>query len=157
MSTLTETVVSSVNVPTIPLAVAQAMNPAPRPPSPIARAATQRPMRRENTKQLFIRDAEILTSMAPPSSPSFEGGNRPRSKSSLNELEAEVSITPPTKPRLQVPPVRPPQEMRRQAPTSEVRVLNSVPLVCIYIRIFQSSHFSAIIASIRRAGPYRVG
>jgi hypothetical protein len=112
-------VVSSVNVPTIPLAVAQAMNPAPRPPSPTARAATQRAMRRENTNQLSTRDAEILMSMAPPTSPSSEGGNRPRIESFFSELEAEDPITPPMNPRLQAPPVRPPREMRRQASTSE--------------------------------------
>ncbi|KAF7347573.1 hypothetical protein MVEN_01513900 [Mycena venus] len=53
-------VVSSVNIPTIPLIVAQAMNPAPRPPSPTARAATQRAMRRENTDQPSTRDARVL-------------------------------------------------------------------------------------------------
>jgi hypothetical protein len=118
---LTEPVVSSVNVPTIPLAVAQAMNPAPRPPSPTARAATQRAMRRENTNQLSSRDAEILMSMTPSVSPSTS--NHPRVESFFNELEAEVPITPPMNPRLQAPPVRPPREMRRQASTSEVRVI----------------------------------
>ncbi|KAN0097147.1 hypothetical protein V8E55_001593 [Tylopilus felleus] len=53
-------VVSSVNIPTIPLTVAQAMNPAPRPPSPTARAATQKALRRENPNQLSTRDARIL-------------------------------------------------------------------------------------------------
>ncbi|KAH9987791.1 hypothetical protein BJV77DRAFT_1024192 [Russula vinacea] len=115
----TKPVVSSVNVPTIPLTVAQAMNPAPRPPSPTARAATQRAMRRENTNQLSTRDAEILMSMAPPTSPSSDGGNRPRIESFFSELEAEDPITPPTNPRSQAPPVRPPREMRRQASTSE--------------------------------------
>jgi hypothetical protein len=57
-------VVSSCNIPTIPLAVAQAMNPAPRPPSPTARDATQRAMRRENTNQLSSRDAMVLMGMA---------------------------------------------------------------------------------------------
>ncbi|KAJ7610817.1 hypothetical protein FB45DRAFT_941703 [Roridomyces roridus] len=53
-------VVSSCNIPTIPLMVAQAMNPAPRPPSPTARAATQRALRRENTDQPSTRDARVL-------------------------------------------------------------------------------------------------
>ncbi|KAJ7459106.1 hypothetical protein B0H11DRAFT_179716 [Mycena galericulata] len=56
----TKPVVSSCNIPTIPLMVAQAMNPAPRPPSPTARAATQRAMRRENTDQPSTRDARVL-------------------------------------------------------------------------------------------------
>ena len=55
-----EPVVSSCNIPTIPLVVAQAMNPAPRPPSPSARAATQRALRRENTEQLSTRDTRVL-------------------------------------------------------------------------------------------------
>lgn len=53
-------VVSSSNIPTIPLVVAQAMNPAPRPPSPGAREATQRAHRRDNPNQLSSRDAQIL-------------------------------------------------------------------------------------------------
>jgi len=57
---LIEPVVSSCNIPTIPLVVAQAMNPAPRPPSPSAREATQRALRRENTEQLSTRDTRIL-------------------------------------------------------------------------------------------------
>ena len=125
ISALTGPVVSSVNVPTIPLAVAQAMNPAPRPPSPTARAATQRATRRENTNQLSTRDAEILMSVpvAPPTSSKIESGNRPRVQSFFNELEAEIPNTSPTSPRLQAPPVRPPREMRRQQSSSEVRVL----------------------------------
>ena len=130
--------VSSVNVPTIPLAVAQAMNPAPRPPSPTARAATQRAMRRENTNQLSTRDAEILMSMAPPTSPSSDGGNRPRVESFFNELEAEAPITPPTNPRSQAPPVRPPREMRRQESMSEVRV--SITPFPYFIFIFNFVH-----------------
>ena len=36
------------------------MNPAPRPPSPSAREATQRALRRENTEQLSTRDTRVL-------------------------------------------------------------------------------------------------
>jgi len=57
-------VVSSVNIPTIPLTVAQAMNPAPRPPSPSARHATQKAMRRENPHELSTRDAQVLMGMS---------------------------------------------------------------------------------------------
>ncbi|KAI0774696.1 hypothetical protein BD413DRAFT_302983 [Trametes elegans] len=53
-------VMSSCNIPTIPLTVAQAMNPAPRPPSPTARDATQKALRRENPDQLSSRDAQVL-------------------------------------------------------------------------------------------------
>ncbi|KAH7343136.1 hypothetical protein B0J17DRAFT_165058 [Rhizoctonia solani] len=51
---------SSCNVPTIPLAIAQQMNPAPRPPSPSEREAAQRASRRDNPNQLSSRDARIL-------------------------------------------------------------------------------------------------
>ncbi|KAG9101848.1 polar growth protein [Ceratobasidium sp. 370] len=51
---------SSCNIPTIPLAVAQQMNPAPRPPSPSEREAAQRAARRDNPNQLSSRDARIL-------------------------------------------------------------------------------------------------
>src|SRR6266850_4300383 len=97
MGVHTGPVVSSVNVPTIPLSVAQAMNPAPRPPSPTARAATQRAMRRENTNQLSTRDAEILMSMAPTTPPSNghdRGGNRLRVDSIFSELPTEAPVVP---------------------------------------------------------------
>jgi hypothetical protein len=51
-------VTSSCNIPTIPLAEAQAL--APRPPSPATRDATQRATRRENTNTLTAHDANIL-------------------------------------------------------------------------------------------------
>lgn len=60
----TKAVISSCNIPTIPLVVAQAMNPAPRPPSPTQRAATQRAMRRENPHQLSSRDARVLMGLS---------------------------------------------------------------------------------------------
>jgi hypothetical protein len=117
-----EPVVSSVNVPTIPLSVAQAMNPAPRPPSPNARAATQRAMRRENTNQLSMRDAEILMSLSPSSTNGNDkGGNRLRIDSFFNELEAEAPIAPSKSPISPAPPVRPPREVRR-APSTAAEV-----------------------------------
>jgi hypothetical protein len=124
--------VSSVNVPTIPLSVAQAMNPAPRPPSPNARAATQRAMRRENTNQLSMRDAEILMSLAPTTPPSG-GGNRLRIDSFFNELETEAPILPSESPMSQAPPVRPPREMRRAPSTTEVGGSSSSDSQNIYL------------------------
>jgi hypothetical protein len=56
-------VTSSCNIPTIPLAEAQAL--APRPPSPATRDATQRATRRENTNTLTAHDANILVSLHP--------------------------------------------------------------------------------------------
>lgn len=54
-------VTSSCNIPTIPLAEAQAMSP--RPPSPATREATQRATRRQNTSQLTAHDASVLMSL----------------------------------------------------------------------------------------------
>jgi hypothetical protein len=53
-------VTSSCNIPTIPLAEAQAMSP--RPPSPASRDAAQRANRRENTNTLTPHDANVLVS-----------------------------------------------------------------------------------------------
>ncbi|WRT68477.1 uncharacterized protein IL334_005453 [Kwoniella shivajii] len=61
-------VTSSCNIPTIPLAEAQAM--APRPPSPATREATQRATRRENPNQLTAHDANILLGTPSPGRPS---------------------------------------------------------------------------------------
>ncbi|KAG5641510.1 hypothetical protein DXG03_004839 [Asterophora parasitica] len=71
----TKPVISSCNIPTIPLTVAQAMNPAPRPPSPTARDATQKALRREDPNKLSSRDARILMGL-PSSTDSKEDRNR---------------------------------------------------------------------------------
>ncbi|KAJ3930425.1 MAG: hypothetical protein NXY57DRAFT_864360, partial [Lentinula lateritia] len=51
---------SHLNMPTIPLMVAQAMNPAPRPPSPMAQDVTQMTLHRKNPNQLSSHDARVL-------------------------------------------------------------------------------------------------
>ncbi|KAJ7293017.1 hypothetical protein C8J57DRAFT_1267884 [Mycena rebaudengoi] len=113
-------VVSSCNIPTIPLMVAQAMNPAPRPPSPTARAATQRAMRRENTDQPSTRDARVLmlTGFTSSDAPKEE---RARLDSFFAPTEAVQQgagpASPPTSPRSSVPP-RPNRRLSSQpAPT----------------------------------------
>ncbi|TFK94901.1 hypothetical protein K466DRAFT_579615 [Polyporus arcularius HHB13444] len=114
----TNPVMSSCNIPTIPLTVAQAMNPAPRPPSPTAREATQKAMRRENPHQLSSRDAQVLLMGMPNKEPN---GERARLESfftndtvSTNEPESPVAMK--TKkavsPKSPVPP-RPSRELRR--------------------------------------------
>ncbi|KAG6373739.1 hypothetical protein JVT61DRAFT_5879 [Boletus reticuloceps] len=108
-------VVSSVNIPTIPLTVAQAMNPAPRPPSPTARAATQKALRRENPNQLSTRDARIL--MGLPSSDSAtriddNHSDRPRVESFFANRLAEASESGSVTTAKNVPP-RPSRETRR--------------------------------------------
>jgi len=67
----TKPVISSCNIPTIPLMVAQTMNPAPRPPSPTARDATQRALRRENPNQLSTRDAQVLMGLGTESNSAY--------------------------------------------------------------------------------------
>ncbi|GJJ07548.1 hypothetical protein Clacol_001750 [Clathrus columnatus] len=87
-------VISSCNIPTIPLVVAQAMNPAPRPPSPTARDATQRALRRENPNQLSSRDARVL--MGLPSTNSTSGSkSNDDEKAGLDTFFMEQPLTPP--------------------------------------------------------------
>lgn len=88
--------------------VAQAMNPAPRPPSPSARDATQKALRRENPHQLSTRDARVLMGL-----PSTDG------KEDRTHLESFFSLEPATNgaqanelPRSPAPP-RPSREGRK--------------------------------------------
>lgn len=117
---------SSCNIPTIPLVVAQAMNPAPRPPSPTARDATQKALRRENPDQLSSRDARVLMGLT-----NGDGAANANSKEAertrldsffsdeamaANGTNGADAYVPPT-PRMAAPP-RPSREMRR---TTSVR------------------------------------
>ncbi|KAG8929999.1 polar growth protein [Tulasnella sp. 418] len=104
-------VVSSCNIPTIPLSVAQAMNPAPRPPSPTARDATQRALRRENVNQLSSRDARVLMGLA--GEP--DAADKARLNSLLGGPTMENGFAAPGSP---VPP-RPSREMRRRPSVKE--------------------------------------
>lgn len=103
-----EPVISSCNIPTIPLVVAQAMNPAPRPPSPAARAATQRALLRDNTTQLSTRDARVLMGL-----PGDSKEERPRADayfvddaSAAVDTSTNTNVTPSR-------PSRPSREIRR--------------------------------------------
>ncbi|RXW25401.1 hypothetical protein EST38_g391 [Candolleomyces aberdarensis] len=113
----TKPVVSSCNIPTIPLVVAQAMNPAPRPPSPSARAATQKALRRENPNQLSSRDARILMGL-----PGSAGGGVEERKGVQTffadeaALETPSAVTTPKAATAPAPP-RPSREMRRMNST----------------------------------------
>ena len=107
-------VMSSCNIPTIPLTVAQAMNPAPRPPSPGARDATQKALRRENPHQLSSRDAQVLLM----GMPNKNQNERARLESfftndtvSTNEPESPVARKA-AAPKSPAPP-RPSREARR--------------------------------------------
>ncbi|TFY59977.1 hypothetical protein EVJ58_g5442 [Rhodofomes roseus] len=106
-------VVSSCNIPTIPLAVAQAMNPAPRPPSPGARAATQKAMRPENPNQLTQRDAQVL--LMGVTAKEKGSSERTRLDSFFTNDTRSTTSAEPSSPRIaasKVPP-RPSREMRR--------------------------------------------
>ena len=119
--------VSSSNIPTIPLVVAQAMNPAPRPPSPGAREATQRAHRRDNPNQLSSRDAQVLLMGLPSKdkSPSVNGQTERTRLESFFSSDS-VSITaqdqtpkkPLGSPKTVVPP-RPSRETRRFSTNGE--------------------------------------
>ncbi|QRV73324.1 SH3 domain protein [Ceratobasidium sp. AG-Ba] len=76
---------SSCNIPTIPLVVAQQMNPAPRPPSPSEREAAQRAARRENPNQLSSRDARILMGLPESGPPPHEPSEQHRMNSFFAE------------------------------------------------------------------------
>jgi len=105
-----EPVVSSCNIPTIPLVVAQAMNPAPRPPSPTARDATQKALRREHPDQLSSRDARVLMGLN-----SSDGKDeRTRLDSFFEQPPAGSDVQFPI-PRIANAPPRPSREMRRSA------------------------------------------
>ncbi|KAJ8489269.1 hypothetical protein ONZ51_g3007 [Trametes cubensis] len=113
----TNPVMSSCNIPTIPLTVAQAMNPAPRPPSPTARDATQKALRRENPDQLSSRDAQILL-MGMPTKENGTGGERARLESFFtNDTVSTNGSEPPAAKKVSSPkspaPPRPSREMRR--------------------------------------------
>ncbi|PIL37615.1 hypothetical protein GSI_01309 [Ganoderma sinense ZZ0214-1] len=114
----TNPVMSSCNIPTIPLTVAQAMNPAPRPPSPTARDATQKALRRENPNELSSRDAQVLLM----GMPNKHQGERARLDSfftndtvSTNEPESPVARKA-VAPRA---PPRPSRELRRASTATQ--------------------------------------
>lgn len=91
------------------------MNPAPRPPSPTARDATQKALRRENPEQLSSRDARVLMGI-------HEGDakdERTRLDSlfsneamAAKEANGNPPLTPVAAKRGAAPP-RPSREMRR--------------------------------------------
>jgi hypothetical protein len=99
---------SSCNIPTIPLVVAQAMNPAPRPPSPAARAATQRALLRENPSQLSTRDARVLMGL-----PGDIKEDRPRADTYFSKNGSQAADTSAKLSVTTTPPSRPSREMRR--------------------------------------------
>ncbi|KAI0371457.1 hypothetical protein BV20DRAFT_1120507 [Pilatotrama ljubarskyi] len=110
-------VMSSCNIPTIPLTVAQAMNPAPRPPSPTARDATQKALRRENPDQLSSRDAQVLL-MGMPNKENGANGERTRLESFFtNDTVSTKGSEPPAGKKAGTPkspaPPRPSRELRR--------------------------------------------
>jgi hypothetical protein len=130
-----EPVVSSVNIPTIPLTVAQAMNPAPRPPSPGARDATQKALRRENPNQLSSRDARVLMGL-----PSTNDGKDERARVDTF-FDAETTHGDDDQSTLngtiKAPP-RPPREFRKVSTNRVVRaeenlaMLSDIDLILLY-------------------------
>lgn len=114
----TKPVVSSVNIPTIPLTVAQAMNPAPRPPSPTARDAIQKALRRENPNQLSTRDARVLMRLPSEDNPQVEDSQE-KEKSRLDQIVSAINDTSESNSSLSTPrgstlaPPRPLREVRR--------------------------------------------
>ncbi|KAF6761909.1 hypothetical protein DFP72DRAFT_877407, partial [Ephemerocybe angulata] len=121
----TKPVVSSCNIPTIPLIVAQTMNPAPRPPSPGARDATQKALRRENPNQLSSRDARVLMGL-PNTGDSAKDERKGVQNFFAEDVAANGSASTVTTPKASVAPPRPSREMRRGNSTrSTVRSVTS--------------------------------
>lgn len=126
---------SSCNIPTIPLTVAQAMNPAPRPPSPTARDATQKALRRENPNQLSSRDARVLMGL-----PSSSDGKdeRARLDTFFNTETTSANDDQSTAGGTTNAPPRPPREFRQVSSNRLVRaeenldVLSDIDLILLY-------------------------
>ncbi|KAF8632449.1 hypothetical protein AX15_001885 [Amanita polypyramis BW_CC] len=122
-------VISSCNIPTIPLTVAQAMNPAPRPPSPSARAATQKAHRSKDLESLGVRDLNevpdhatlVLMGLQPQNDSSEEArADTLSSKTDKDEGKGKEddwgSITTPKAAKsFSAPPPRPAREAKRQS------------------------------------------
>lgn len=140
-SSMLEPVVSSCNIPTIPLVVAQAMNPAPRPPSPTARDATQKALRRENPSQLSSRDARVLMGLS-----ENEGKeDRTRLDSFFSNETSNGQDAKPSAPAIQrrtsTAPPRPSREMRR-ADSQRTAVCSCVEIFQCLLFINVLLHFS---------------
>jgi hypothetical protein len=105
-----EPVMSTLNIQTIPLAVAQAMSPPPRPPSPGSRAATQKASRPQDPNKLSSRDAQVLLMGIVPNADTRENATRIESFFANDVVPSPIES--PTSPRVKAPP-RPSREMRR--------------------------------------------
>jgi hypothetical protein len=99
------------------LVVAQTMNPAPRPPSPGAREATQKALRRENPNQLSSRDARVL--MGLPGVDNAREDNRQSLDSVFGNSPRSEGLGSP------VPP-RPSRESRRTSVGRTISIASSV-------------------------------
>ncbi|KIJ20499.1 hypothetical protein PAXINDRAFT_161035 [Paxillus involutus ATCC 200175] len=148
-------VVSSVNIPTIPLTVAQAMNPAPRPPSPTARAATQKALRRENPNQLSTRDARVLMGLPSPNNAARTDDPQESERVRLESFFASqpVSAEPSetghgwAAPKTKNAPPRPSREARRgSAPMNEMNADSN-------LIDWANSHLPRSLQVIDPAGP----
>ncbi|KAF9509720.1 hypothetical protein BS47DRAFT_1396665 [Hydnum rufescens UP504] len=107
----TKPTVSSSHIRTIPLSVAQAMSPPPRPPSPVTQDARRSALRSENSKQLSIRDPRVLMGL-----PSGNGSTQPEPDGHVSEDSALPTM------RKSVPPLRLSRESRKLPSSSSTAV-----------------------------------
>jgi hypothetical protein len=118
------------------------MNPAPRPPSPEARDATQRASRRENPNQLSTRDAQILMGIpgqdknGKPIPPAQQNRQLPTAfreetpgQGKGQGIPASSSMPTPLSPRVvqAMAPPRPSREMRRASSTMSQVCVDPLP------------------------------
>jgi hypothetical protein len=113
------------------------MNPAPRPPSPTQRAATQKALRRENPNQLSSRDARILMGLPSGQNGIIDGvDERVHEEQQYYAYDATPNAdqTGPAPPmQSQIPP-RPAREARRTS-VSQTAAVGVSPLPTMFARV----------------------
>lgn len=139
----TAPVTSSANLKTIPLSVAQAMNPPPRPPSPTSARNVQKASLQQNPNTLSASDAaKLMGAAVVPSSPSFSTMQKsPSSNRYSNGLSPIFSddhqLSPNTSPERRkgsigslIMPLRAKSSRKKPAPADEGAMETLSPVSC---------------------------
>lgn len=122
-------VTSSCNIKTIPLSVAQAMNPPPRPPSPTSASRVQKASVQQNPNSLSAQDAaKLMGASIIPGSPSAtpRGGSITGPSSPTRNRDSVSTGTSPLQSKKKhslIPPLR---SSQRKKPVSERTSISSI-------------------------------